>query len=152
MIRLLAPALLAATIAAPAHAQYYYDPARPQPQDRQLPSYTDDERGYTGGWQARSDDMRPDYAPPAPPAPPGTNGGYRDDGRYAGYGDGYGYGPGDDGPAGYEESDAAPPPPARGTRAPRPGARSPYADRIARWRARADACEAGDRAACQGPE
>lgn len=31
-------------------------------------------------------------------------------------------------------------------------ARSRYADRIARWRARADACEAGNVDACQGPE
>jgi hypothetical protein len=147
MIRLLAPMLLATLIAAPAHAQYYYDPSRPQPQDRQLPSYDDDERGYTGGWQAGSDDMRPGYAPPAPLAPPGTNGGYRDDG---GYGDGYGYAPQDGGAAGYDGYDAPPPPPP--AHATRPAPRSPYADRIARWRARADACEAGDRTACQGPE
>lgn len=143
MVRLLLPALLL-LIAAPATAQYY-DPYRAQPQDRQLPDYRDDE-GYTDGYSVRSDDMRPGYAQPAPPAPPGTNGGYRDDGRYAGVGDGT-YG---DAPDGYgEEAPPPPPPPARAARAP---ARSPYADRIARWRARADACETGDRAACQGPE
>lgn len=83
----------------------------------------------------------------APPPPGGVT--YRDDERY-GSQDSYG--------SADARADADPqsgwqgrggPAPGYGRQSPRTRA---YAGRIARWRARADACEAGDIKACQSPD
>ncbi len=84
----------------------------------------------------------------APPPPGGTA--YRDDGRWGAQDS---YGTADARP---DRGDPASGWQGRGGPDRGPGVQSPrtraYAARIARWRARADACEAGDLRACQGPD
>ena len=119
-----------------------------------------------GGGYGRQDYPPPDYdqgggygdpgqAPGygnAPPPPGGTS--YRDDERWSSQ-DGYGTAdarPDAGGPAsGWRGQGGPGPGDGGGDRAQSPRTRA-YAARVARWRARADACEAGDLRACQGPD
>lgn len=146
MTRLFLVALLAgAAVTGTARAQSYDQPGdgqsgygQPGYGQRPMPSYQDGEAAQPGGTDdsygsadARTDDgYRRGYGQPA--LPPGTtqppSGGYADSQS-------------DDRPADRRQV-------MRDARY----ARSHYAERIARWRARADACEAGDLRACQGPE
>jgi hypothetical protein len=104
-------------------------------------------QGYDQGEGYGDPGQAPGYGN-VPPPPGGTS--YRDDERW-GSQDTYGTAdarPASGGPDGGWRG--------RGGAGGRPGVQNPrtraYADRVARWRARADACEAGDMRACQGPD
>jgi hypothetical protein len=108
------------------------------------PGYAQGDGGYGDQGQA------PGYGNAPPPG--GTA--YRDDERW-GSQDSYGSAdarPDEDGPASGWQGRGGPAPGypgGYGQQSPRTRA---YAARVARWRARADACEAGDIRACQGPD